>query len=155
MIVATYRTYREAEDAVGRLADADFPVEHVSIVGRGLEMVEQVTGRYRWADALIRGMFAGALAGALMGWLFGVFDWFDPVVAAAWLAIDGFWFGALVGSFVGVVMWAITRRRREFEAIGGVRAERYELQVDDDFAAEAQRILAGTPASTEERAHAA
>jgi uncharacterized membrane protein len=152
MIVASYPSYREAEEAVARLAEADFPVEHVSIVGRGLQMVEQVTGRYGWADALIRGMFAGALAGVLMGWLFGVFDWFNPVVAAAWLALDGFWFGALVGSLVGVIMWAITRKRKEFESIGGLVAERYELLVDDDFAADAQRILAGTPASAEDRA---
>jgi hypothetical protein len=145
-VVAAYPTYPEAEAAVEQLTRADFPVEHVSIAGRGLQMVEQVTGKTGWPDAVIRGMFAGALTGLLIGWLFGVFDWFNPIVASAWLAIDGFWFGALAGSLAGLIMWLIRRGRGDFESMSTLQAERYELLVDEQFADEAERLLAAKPA---------
>jgi len=43
--VASYEAYQEAEEAVDYLADNDFPVERVAIVGQGVKLVEQVTGR--------------------------------------------------------------------------------------------------------------
>jgi uncharacterized membrane protein len=144
--VAAYPTYAEAEQAVERLAKANFPVEHVTVMGRGMRMVEQVTGKVTWIDNVIRGMLTGALVGLLVGWLFGVFDWFNPIVSSFWLAIDGFWFGALVGSVFGFVTWLFMRGRRDFASVGGLQAERYELHVDDEFANEAERILSGAPA---------
>ena len=43
--VASYSTYADAERAVDRLADHDFPVERVAIIGQDLQTVEQVTGK--------------------------------------------------------------------------------------------------------------
>jgi hypothetical protein len=40
-----YKSYRDAERAVNYLADNGFPVERVAIVGRELELLQQVTGR--------------------------------------------------------------------------------------------------------------
>jgi uncharacterized membrane protein len=162
-IVAAYPTYLEAEQAVEQLTKANFPVEHVTIMGRGMHMVEQVTGKVTWIDSVIRGMLIGALVGVLVGWLFGVFDWFNPIVSAFWLAVDGLWFGAVVGSLFGFIMWLFMRGRRDFASVGGLQAERYDLHVDEEFANEAERILSGagaraaTPAgngaSTTEKAH--
>lgn len=42
-VVASYKSYRDAEQAVNDLADHRFPVERVAIVGRELELVQQVT----------------------------------------------------------------------------------------------------------------
>ena len=39
------RPYPEAERAVDKLSDSDFPVGRVAIVGTGLKLVEQVAGR--------------------------------------------------------------------------------------------------------------
>jgi uncharacterized membrane protein len=144
-IVAAYPTYLEAEQAVEQLTKANFPVEHVTIMGRGMRMVEQVTGKVTWIDNVIRGMLTGALVGVLVGWLFGVFDWFNPVVSAFWLAVDGLWFGAVVGSLFGFIMWLFMRGRGDFASVGGLQAERYELHVDEDFADQAERILSGAP----------
>jgi hypothetical protein len=95
-------------------------------------------------------MLTGALVGLLVGWLFGVFDWFTPIVSAFWLAVDGFWFGALVGSLFGFITWLFMRGRRDFGSVGGLQAERYELHVDGEVADEAERILSGAaaPAAT-------
>jgi heat induced stress protein YflT len=141
--VASYATYQEAERAVDHLADERFPVERVSIVGRGLEFVEQVTGRMGYREAALRGAVSGALVGALVGWLFGLFDWFDPLLAAAWLAFQGLWFGALVGAFIGLGLHALMRGRRDFVSVAGMRAEGYEVVADDEVAEEAARLLAG------------
>jgi uncharacterized membrane protein len=146
--VAAYPTYAEAEQAVEQLAKANFPVEHVTIMGRGMRLVERVTGKVMWIDSVIRGMLTGALVGLVVGWLFGVFNWFNPIVSAFWLAVDGLWFGAVVGSLFGLITWLFMRGRRDFASVAGLQAERYELHVDDEFANEAERILsgAGTPA---------
>jgi hypothetical protein len=141
--VASYPSYQQAEAAVDHLADSGFPVERVSIVGHGLHYVEQVTGRFGYGDAALRGAISGAIAGALIGWLFGVFDWFNPLVAAAWLAFDGLWFGAVVGALLGLLMHALTRGRRDFASVAGMRADSYEVIVDAEVAEEAARLLRG------------
>jgi hypothetical protein len=139
--VASYPTYAEAERAVDHLADHKFPVEHVSIVARGLKMVEQVTGRRGYLEAALQGLTSGALIGLLIGWLFGVFNWFEPVTSAFWLAIDGLWFGALLGTLFGLLLHALSRGRRDFDSVAGLSADRYEILVDDEVASEAARLL--------------
>jgi hypothetical protein len=140
-VVATFDSYAEAERAVDALSDRGFPVERVAIVGRDLQIVEQVTGRLTTAGAALRGMVSGAVAGFFIGWLFGVFDWVDPVVATIWLAIDGLWFGALIGLVVGLVAHLLTGGRRDFSSLRTMQAAHYDLLVDDDAADEALRTL--------------
>lgn len=146
-VVASFTDYGDAERAVDRLSDQGFPVERAAIVARGLEYVEQVTGRVRWIDAALRGMFSGAVAGFLIGWLFGVFNWFDPVISSAVLALNGLWFGAIVGSLVGLVAHALQRGRRDFASVGGIRAERYDVLVDEEVADQAERVLRQAPSA--------
>jgi hypothetical protein len=146
--VATYESYAEAEQAVDHLADHGFPVDRAAIIGRDLKLVEQVTGRMGYGRAALQGALAGAVVGVLIGWLFGVFDWFQPVVASVWLVIDGLWFGAAVGALMGLVGHALTGGRRDFSSIGRMEAERYDLVVDDPVADQAAALLGeltGTP----------
>lgn len=140
-VIATFNRYEEAERVVDFLSDHGFPVERSAIIGRDLEYVEQVTGRMTYARAALGGALSGAVIGFLIGWLFGVFSWFDPVVSSLWLAIDGLWFGALVGALMGLVTHALSRGRRDFSAIGGMRANRYEVVVEESVADEADRLL--------------
>src|SRR3954447_24428571 len=139
--IATFSSYEEAERAVDYLSDHGFPVERSAIVGRDLEYVEQVTGRMTYARAALAGALSGAMIGFLIGWLFGVFNWFNPVVSSFWLAIDGLWFGALVGALMGLVVHALSGGRRDFSTIAGMRANRYEVVVDESVADEATRLL--------------
>jgi uncharacterized membrane protein len=74
-VVASYKSHRDAEQAVNYLADNKFPVERVAIVGRELELVQQVTGRLTALDAAARGALTGAVTGVLIGWLFAIFTW--------------------------------------------------------------------------------
>jgi hypothetical protein len=147
-VVASFGRYEEAERAVDVLSDRKFPVERTAIVARDLDYVEQVTGRITYWRAMGLGALNGAVIGLLIGWLFGLFNWFDPVVSAFWLALDGLWFGALVGAAMGLIAHALTGGRRDFAAVGGFRAKHYDVVVDEPFADEAERMLADLRPST-------
>ncbi len=144
-VVASYADYRDAEKAVNYLSDNRFPVEHVAIVGRELELVQQVTGRLTALDAAARGALTGAVTGVLIGWLFAIFTWFDPRIAAGWLIIDGLWFGTLVGTVMGLVMYLLTKSRHRFEAVSTMQPAYFDVAVDELYADDAARMLLGFP----------
>jgi uncharacterized membrane protein len=136
-----FDNYADAERAVDRLSDRGFPVQRTAIVARDLRFVEQVTGRVTTARAALQGAGSGALAGFLVGWLFGLFNWWDPVISSALLALWGLLIGAVVGALMGLLAHALTRGRRDFASVGSIQADRYEVMVDEDAADEATRIL--------------
>jgi uncharacterized membrane protein len=140
-VIGSFPTYAEAERAVDFLSDRKFPVERVSIVGRDLHWIEQVTGRMSYAQAALRGALSGAITGVLIGWLFFVFDWFSPIVARGWLIVDGLWFGALVGTIIGLIAHAALGGRRDFASVGAMVADTYDVLVDEEVAEDAVRLL--------------
>ncbi|WP_232291752.1 general stress protein [Frankia sp. QA3] len=140
-VVATFDVYGEAERAVDLLADRDFPVERTAIIGRGLHMVEKVTARLTWASAAGRGALAGAVPGALVGWIFGLFNWVNPLAAAVLLALYGAIFGAVIGALTGVLIYALSRGRRDFVSVTALGADHYDLVVDADVTEQAVRLL--------------
>jgi heat induced stress protein YflT len=141
-VVASYSTYRDAERAVDYLSDNGFPVERTAIVGNGLRLVEQVTGRMGYGMAALRGALAGGFVGLLIGWLFALFNWLDPVVASGWLIVDGLWFGAVAGGVLGVLQHALAQGRRDFASVPMMQADRYDVLVDEEVAQDAARLLA-------------
>jgi hypothetical protein len=132
-----FSTYEEAQRLVDRLSDADFPVEHVRIVGTGLRSVEQVTGRLTTARAAAGGTFTGIWFGLLIGLLFAIF-----VVGPFQLGVllSSVIFGALWGAVFGFVAHLATRGRRDFSSVHGLEAERYAVQVAADYEVEAARV---------------
>jgi hypothetical protein len=138
--VATYPTYREAEETVDRLSDAGFPVEHVAIVGSGLRTVEQVTSRMTTGRAAAMGAGQGAIIGLFFALLFGIFftgpNFFGLLVYAVVLS-------AIFGAVFGAIGQAATGGRRDFASIQRMEAERYEVMVDPDVAARAIQIIEG------------
>jgi hypothetical protein len=139
--IATFDDYAEAERAVQRLTSRGFPVQRVAIVGRDLRSVEQITGRLTFASAAWRGALSGALPGALFGWIFGLFAWVDPLIGALLIALYGLIFGALLGAIMGVITYALQRGRRDFASVTITQAQRFDLVVDDEVAADAARLL--------------
>ncbi len=158
-VVASYRDYGQAERAVDYLSDHGFPVEKAAIVGRDLELVEQITGRLTYWGATGRGAASGAVVGALIGWLFGLFDWIAPLVAALLLAFYGAIFGAVIGALIGLIGHALTGGRRDFRSVPGFRASSYDVLVDDEVTDRATDMLAqidsppGSHGATEPRGH--
>ena len=141
--VATYQVYREAQRAVDYLSDQRFPVERVAIVAEGLRFEEQVTGRLGWGRALLNGALGGASTGILIGFIFGLFSLVTPLVSALTLALYGLVFGAIVGALFGLLFYSFSGGQRDFTSVGNIRAQRYDVVVDDEVADEAKRLLMG------------
>ncbi len=141
--VASYRTYAEAQRAIDYLSDQKFPVERTAIVGEGISLVEQVTGRLTYGRAALNGALTGGLAGLFLGYLFGLFNWIAPIISALTLAFYGLIFGAIMGAVFGLLIYALSGGRRDFTSVSGVQAERYNILVDDQVAEEAARLLQG------------
>jgi hypothetical protein len=141
-VVATTDSYSEAERTVDYLSDRGFPVERVAIVGHDVKMVEQVVGRLNYGGAALRGAGSGAVVGALVGWIFGLFNWVEPLIASLTLAAYGLIFGAVVGAIFGLIFHAMQGGRRDFAALRVMLPSRYEVLVDEEVAGEAIRLLA-------------
>ncbi|WP_020664672.1 general stress protein [Amycolatopsis benzoatilytica] len=140
--IGSYENYSEAERAVDYLSDSGFPVERVAIIGSDVKLVEQVVGRLNYGGAALRGAGSGALTGLLIGWLFGVFNWFTPLLAAFTLAVYGLVFGAVIGAIFGLVVHALQRGRRDFASVRAMTPTRYEVVADEAVADEAKNLLA-------------
>ncbi|VVJ21987.1 Uncharacterised protein [Amycolatopsis camponoti] len=143
--IASYDDYRDAERAVDHLSDRGFPVQRTAIIGRDVQLVEQIIGRLDHGGAALRGAGSGALTGLLIGWLFGLFNWFNPVLATLTLSLYGLVFGAIVGAVFGLVVHALQRGRRDFASVRAMAPARYEVVADAEVADEARALLAQLP----------
>ena len=142
--VSSVRRYEDAEHAVDYLSDHNFPVDHVSIVGTGLRYVEQVSGRMTTGRAALTGVGYGALLGVFWGILFGTLFTTDD--ASFWgVMAFSILVGVVFGGLVGAISHALTDGRRDFASASETRADHYEVQVDDGYASEAQRLLTTMP----------
>lgn len=139
--VRSYSTYAEAQAAVDRLSDRDFPVHRLSIVAEDLQLVEEITGRREYATEASKGLLSGALVGALVGFFLGLFSIVDPLVSALALAFYGLLFGGLVGLLVGLGGHWASKGRRDFSSSTSIRAGRYHLVADAEVAGDAGRLL--------------
>ncbi|GAB2598795.1 hypothetical protein GCM10009696_00240 [Kocuria himachalensis] len=142
-VLRTVPTYAEAQRMVDALSDAEFPVEHVRIVGTGLRSVEQVTGRMTNGRAALYGAGTGAWLGLMIGLLFGLFT------VGAWLSVV-LWsvvLGAIWGLVLGLIGHAVTGGKRDFRSIQGLEAEAYDVLVEAEYAGMAEAKLNLRPAA--------
>ncbi|WP_144764461.1 general stress protein [Curtobacterium sp. 9128] len=135
-VLGTFDSYPDAQRMVAKLAESDFPVNKLSIVGNDLKTVERVTGKMTYGRAAL----AGALSGLWLGFFFGiVLTLFSPT--ASGLIFAAVLIGAAFGVLYGVVSFAITKRQRDFTSVHQVLATNYQIIVDPQLVGQAQRIL--------------
>ncbi|GII21468.1 hypothetical protein Pme01_10650 [Planosporangium mesophilum] len=135
--VASFPDYESAQRAVDYLSDNQFPVEHTTIVGTDLRLVEKVLGRLTTARAALAGAGTGAWFGLLIGLLLSIFT-----VSAWWaLLLTGLIIGALWGAAFGAIAHAMTGGRRDFASRSEIQAGTYAVVVDDDYAEQARQLL--------------
>jgi len=142
--ITSATSYDAAERAVDGLSDQGFPVEHVRIVGTGLRYVEEVSGRLTTGRAAVSGIAQGAMLGVFWGLLFSLFFTTDTGGFFGVLSF-GLVVGAVFGGLVGAISHVMTAGRRDFASIARTRADRYEVQVDDGYYGQAERLLARIP----------
>jgi hypothetical protein len=143
-VVATFDNYADAERAVDYLVDQHFEVDRVSIVGRDLQLVEQVTGQLNYGVAALRGATSGGLVGALIGWFFGIFSWMQPLIAGLVLAFYGLLLGAALGALIGLLLYAVQHGRRDFVTVTTLQPKHFDIVADVGVAEQALQLLQGS-----------
>ena len=137
-VIASYKMYLEAQKAVDFLSDKGFTVEKVAIVAEELRFVEQITGRLDSGKAALSGGLRGGAIGVMIGLALGLISPVPTLQLVTQGALTGLVIGA-VSSFLG---YSLMGGRRDFSSVGAMQAGRYDVQVDDEVAEEASRVLA-------------
>ncbi|MDM7854200.1 general stress protein [Cellulomonas alba] len=136
--VAAFGTYMEAQQAVDHLAEQQFPVQLVTIVGTDLRMVERVTGRMSYPRAAASGFIGGAWFGLFVGLLLSLFS-----TAGEAPLIPAILFGGAFGLLFSVLAYSFTRRRRDFTSTSQIVASSYTLLCLPEQAHKARALLQG------------
>lgn len=140
-VLATYDTYAEAQRAVDYLSDKEFPVQHVSIVGSDLRMVESVLGRLTRGRAAMAGAATGAWFGLFVGVLLAVVA--EDGTSVFGIVVSALIFGAVFGAIFGFVGHGLTGGKRDFTSRSKIVASSYEVRCTWAEADRAREILAG------------
>ncbi|MBT2522649.1 general stress protein [Arthrobacter sp. ISL-28] len=139
--VGRYTSYLDAQKAVDYLADQQFPVHMVSIVGNELKMVERVTGRLSYPRVAL----SGALSGMWFGLFVGVMLSFFTPAGGTFSIISSVLMGAAFFMLFGIVTYAMQRGKRDFTSTSQVVATNYDVVVSFEAAHEARRLLQQLP----------
>jgi hypothetical protein len=137
--VGSYATYEEAQRAVDHLADNDFPVGDVTIVGVDLMLVERVIGRLTWGRVLLSGAASGAWFGLFVGLLLGLFS---PGTTVFGPILVGLVSGLVFGLVFAAVGYGASRGRRDFTSASQMVAGRYDVLCQPRNAEKAREMLA-------------
>jgi len=138
--VATYGTYLQAQKAVELLAEKQFPVRAVTIVGTDLRMVERVIRRLSYPSAALGGFLSGAWFGLFVGLLLTLFS---PAGSAS-IMLPAILFGGAFGLLFSVIGYSFTRGRRDFASSSQIVATSYSVLCQSEHANKARHLLADT-----------
>ena len=150
-VVGSYNSYLDAQKAVDYLADQQFPVQMVSIVGNELKMVERVTGRLTYPRVAL----SGALSGMWFGLFVGVMLSFFSTTPGYFSIVTSVLMGAAFFMLFGIVTYAMQRGKRDFTSTSQVVATNYDVVVSFEAAGEARRLLHQLPMTPHDASGAA
>lgn len=136
MEIASFSTYLEAQRAVDMLSDNQFPVQHTTIVGADLRMVERITGRLSYPRVALAGAVSGAWFGLFVGLLLGLLS--ENFMA---MMLPALLIGAAFGMLFGLVSYAFTGGKRDFTSSSQVVASAYALLCAPEHAGDARQML--------------
>jgi hypothetical protein len=140
--VGSYATYEEAQRAVDHLADRQFPVRDVTIVGVDLMLVERVIGRLTWGRVLLSGALTGAWFGLFVGFLLAFFSSGDAAANPLGPIVVGLVSGIVFGVVFTAASYGMSRGRRDFTSASQIVAGRYDVLCQPRNAEKARELLA-------------
>ncbi|NVM95336.1 general stress protein [Arthrobacter wenxiniae] len=144
--IGSYTSYLDAQKAVDYLADEKFPVQHVSIVGNDLKMVERVTGKLSYPRVALSGAMTGAWFGLFIGVMLSFFDSNAGAGGGPYLNVmTAVLMGAAFWMLFAIIGYAAQRGKRDFTSTNQVLASNYDVIVTPDVAMDARRLLAQLP----------
>ncbi len=141
--VGSYETYQEAQRAVDYLADNEFPVQDVTIVGVEPMLVERVSGRLTWGRVLSAGAASGAWLGLFVGLLLSLFTTTGGLAPILIGMVSGIAFGLASAA----VRYGATRGQRDFVSQSQLVARRYDVLCKPRNAELGRTLLLSIPQS--------
>lgn len=139
MSLGVYDDYGQAQKAVDYLADHDFPVRDVMIVGTDLRQVERVTGRITTGRVLTGGLLSGVWIGVFVGLIFAMFEGGESLLPRLLSTVA---IGALFGLVWAWIGYRATGGQRDFVSVAQVVATRYEVLVEHKHVERGRELLA-------------
>jgi hypothetical protein len=146
--IGSYDTYREAQRAVGHLANHEFPVQGITIVGVEPMLVERVDGRLTWRRVLSAGAASGAWLGLFVGVLLSLFTAGAGMLPIVIGLVCGVGFGLASAAF----RYAATRGQRDFISHTQLVARRYDVLCQPRTAEDGRDLLAALALKAPQRA---
>lgn len=143
--LGVYDSYSDAQKAVDQLADADFPVSNLAIVGTDLRLIERVTGRRTWGTVLTQGVTSGLSTGFIVAIVMMILQP-QPNSFFAML-LTALLIGVVIGLAFSILGFLLSRGRRDFTSVSQTVATKYELLCEHKVAAQARELLAKSPAT--------
>jgi hypothetical protein len=135
-VLGTYPTYLEARKLVDRLAEQDFNIRTVSIVGTDLRTVERIRNRLTYPMVALRSAVQGAFFGLMIGILMTLID---P---------SGSGFQILYTVGLGVAIWVIfgvighsMRKGRGVDSVQQLVPTSFDVVCEFESAAQAKQLL--------------
>jgi hypothetical protein len=115
-------------------------VQHVSIVGSDLKMVENVLGRLTRGRAAMAGAASGAWFGLFVGVLLSLFASKDT--NGFGLVVVALLYGSVFGAIFGFVGHALSGGKRDFTSRSKIVASSYDVHCTWAEADKAREVLA-------------
>lgn len=138
--VGSYAKYEEAQRAVDHLADNDFPVADLTIVGVDLMLVERVVGKLNWGRVLLAGAGSGAWIGLFVGILLSLFAT-PPGESGFPQILTGLVIGVIFGLISAAVPYGASKGRRDFTSASQLVAGRYDVLCQPRNAERAREMI--------------
>ncbi|MFF0988408.1 general stress protein [Kocuria nitroreducens] len=138
-VIGRYGTYADAQKAVDHLADEQFEVDRIAIVGNDLKSVEQVTGRLSYPKVAGQGALNGMVFGAFLGMilsLLGGEQWLSTLLVSVLMG-GAFWM------LLATITYATQRGKRDFTSTNQIVATSYDVVAAPEVAQRAQQVLQG------------
>lgn len=141
-VIGHFDRYAKAQEMVDFLADKDFPVRAVTIVGNDLVSVEQVRGKLTYARVALNSAMQGAVFGLFIGFVMALFsptdNMFGQILTTMGIGI-GMWI------LFGVISYAMTGGKRDFVSTQNMVATNFDVVCAFNYVGEAKRVLQDLP----------
>ena len=143
-LLGRYNTYLDAQKVVDYLADNDFPVSNITIVGNDLKSVERVTAKLSYPKVAAAGAAQGAMFGVFVGLVLTIFSPGSNAVAQILSSVG---IGMAIWMLVGIASYSFRRGKRDFASQSQVLATSYDVVVAFSHAHAARAMAAKLPMS--------
>jgi hypothetical protein len=143
-LLGRYESYLDAQKVVDYLADNDFPVASVTIVGNDLKTVEHVTAKLSYPKVAVAGAAQGAMFGLFVGLILSIFG---SSTSNPMQLVSAVGLGMAIWMIFGVVSYSFRKGKRDFASSSQVLATSYDVVVAFEHATAARAMASKLPMS--------